>query len=45
VKHKKLNGKVITGQMFLELCKAYIKAINAGRVPSINSAWSSLCQT
>ena len=45
VKHKKLNGKVLTGEMFLELCQTYVAAINEGSVPSINSAWSSLCES
>ena len=30
--------------MFLELCQVYTESINKGDVPSINSAWVSLCQ-
>lgn len=44
VKPKTLNGKFITGEMLLELCHSYTKAINQGSVPSIKSAWSYVCQ-
>ena len=44
VKPKTLNGKFITGEMLLELCHSYTKAINDGVVPSIKSAWSYVCQ-
>lgn len=40
VKPKTLNGKFITGEMLLELCHSYTKAINKGTVPSIKNAWS-----
>lgn len=43
VKPKLLNGKYITGEMFLELCQAYVTAINKGSVPCIESAWTYLC--
>lgn len=43
VKPKTLNGKYITGEMLLELCHSYTKAINDGLVPSIKSAWSYVC--
>jgi len=43
VKPKVLNGKYITGEMFLELCHAYTEAINKGSVPCIESAWTYLC--
>lgn len=39
-----MNGRFITGQMFLELCRSYTDAINKGSVPNINSAWSNLCK-
>ena len=44
VKPKQLNGKFLTGQMFLELCQAYTESINKGSVPSIQSAWTNLCK-
>lgn len=44
VKPKQLNGKYITGEMLLELCKAYSDSINTGSVPCIESAWTYLCQ-
>ena len=44
VKPKRMNGRMITGQMFLELCQAYTEAINKGSIPNINSAWSNLCK-
>jgi RNase P protein component len=44
VKPKTLNGKFITGEMLLELCHSYAKAINQGSVPSIKNAWSYVCQ-
>lgn len=44
VKPKTLNGKFLTGPMLAEICKAYIEAINSGRVPNIENAWTYLCQ-
>lgn len=44
VRPKQLNGKTLTGQMFLELCEAYCDSINKGSVPSIEGAWTSLCK-
>lgn len=31
---------MITGEMLLELCYSYVKAVNKGTVPSIKCAWS-----
>ena len=44
VKPKQLNGRILTGQLFLELCHAYTESINKGSVPSIEGAWISLCK-
>jgi hypothetical protein len=44
VKPKVLNGKFITGEMFIELCQSYVSAINQGNIPCIESAWTYLCQ-
>jgi hypothetical protein len=43
-KPKVLNGKVLNGEMLLELCIAYTDAINTGSVPNIQNAWSYVCQ-
>lgn len=44
IKPKTLNGKNLTGPMLVEICKAYAEAINSGKVPNIESAWTYLCQ-
>ena len=44
VRPKQIHGRVLTGQMFLELCHAYTESINKGSVPSIQSAWTNLCK-
>ena len=41
---KMLNGKTLNGVMLLELCLAYVEAINTGSVPNIQNAWSYVCQ-
>ena len=40
VKPKILNGKILNGSMLLELWKSYVNAINDGKVPWIENAWS-----
>ena len=40
VNPKKLNGKILNGPMLLELLKSYVDAINDGKVPCIENAWS-----
>lgn len=44
VKPKTLNSRLITGEMLLELCYSYADAINGGDVPSIQNAWTYVCQ-
>lgn len=44
IKPKQLNQRNLTGTMFVELCQAYAESINAGSVPNIESAWTSLCK-
>ncbi len=44
VKPKMLNGKFLSGNMLLEITKAYIQAINSGSVPNIENAWTYLCK-
>jgi len=36
---KAVHGRAINGGAFLILAKSYLKAINEGAVPTINSAW------
>ena len=44
VKPKKINGKTLNGDMFWNLCKSYVEAINKGAIPSIESSWAYLCK-
>lgn len=44
IKPKTMNGKCLTGPMLVEICKAYTEAINSGRVPNIENAWTYLCK-
>lgn len=43
MKVKKLNGKNLNGQMLYHLASDYVKAINEGAVPNIESAWTYIC--
>lgn len=43
VKPKKLNGQFLNGPMIIELAKAYVEALNTGKVPTIESAWDYMC--
>jgi len=40
-----MDGKVLNGQMYAGLIKAYIDSINNGSVPNIESAWSYVCKS
>jgi hypothetical protein len=44
VKPKKINGKTLNGDMFWNLCKSYVDAINKGAIPSIESSWAYICK-
>lgn len=44
VKPKVLNSTFITGESLVELCEAYVKAINQGSIPCIESAWTYVCK-
>ena len=44
VKPKLINGRTITGPQLLDICKAYLKAINGGSLPNIESAWKYMCK-
>eukprot|EP00929_Paragymnodinium_shiwhaense_P039212 TRINITY_DN20620_c0_g1_i2.p1 TRINITY_DN20620_c0_g1~~TRINITY_DN20620_c0_g1_i2.p1 ORF type:complete len:805 (-),score=215.61 TRINITY_DN20620_c0_g1_i2:593-3007(-) len=41
---KKIDGQMISGAMFANLCSEYCKAINNSVVPTIQSAWTSVVQ-
>jgi len=44
IQPKTLNGKTISGEIFAELIKSYIGAINEGAVPNIENAWTQICR-
>lgn len=44
IKPKMLNGQMLNASMLIELCKAYIQAMNTGNMPNIENAWSYLCK-
>ena len=41
---KTMKGKVLSGEMFYNLANSYIRAINEGGVPSIESGWQYVCK-
>ena len=41
---KKLNGQELNGEMFIDLAKSYVKMINEGAVPIIQTAWTYMRQ-
>jgi len=45
LKPKVVNGKKVNGPMLADLCAAYTEAVNKGKVPSIDDAWSNMCKT
>ena len=44
VKVKTLNGKPLNGEMYLNLIKGLIGALNSGNVPNIENTWLSMCK-
>ena len=44
MKPKTLNGRNLSGDMYLGLMSSYVKAINEGTVPNIENAWTYLCR-
>lgn len=44
VKPKLIGGKIVTGSIIVEAAQAYIKAVNTGRVPNVENAWTYVCQ-
>ncbi|CDW82930.1 guanylate-binding n-terminal domain containing protein [Stylonychia lemnae] len=43
VKVKVMNGHQLNGPMIVELALSYINALNDGKVPNIENAWSNVC--
>ena len=44
VKVKSLNGKALNKEMYLNLIKNLIGALNSGNVPNIENTWMSMCR-
>ena len=44
IKVKTLNGKVLNSDMYINLVKNLISALNSGKVPNIESTWISMCK-
>ncbi|EAS03779.1 amine-terminal domain guanylate-binding protein (macronuclear) [Tetrahymena thermophila SB210] len=44
MKCKQLRGKNLTGEMYCDLIKSYVFAINNGAVPNVENAWSYICK-
>ena len=45
IKPKKINGKILTAGLLLELCKKFITVINGEKIPDIKSTWVYLCKS
>jgi hypothetical protein len=45
LKPKTLNGNFVNGEMLAGLAKAYSEAINKGGVPTIEGAWTAVCNS
>lgn len=39
-----MQGKNLSGEMFSNLIKSYVLAINEGAIPNIQTAWQYLCE-
>ena len=44
VRVKTMNGKPLNGEMYLNLVKGLIGALNSGNVPNIENTWLSMCK-
>ena len=44
VKVKSLQNQKLNGDMYCSIISSYIKAINEGAVPNIESAWKYMCE-
>jgi 3D (Asp-Asp-Asp) domain-containing protein len=43
-KPKTMNGKNLSGDMYMSLVRNFISSINTGAVPNIENAWSYVCK-
>lgn len=41
---KTMNGKNLSGELYVGLMNSYVKAINEGSVPNIENAWTYICR-
>ncbi len=44
-KAKRVNGRELSGEMFIGLARSYLQAINQGGVPNIENAWKYVCRS
>ena len=44
IKVKTMNGKALNSEMYLNLVKGLIGALNSGNVPNIENTWLSMCK-
>ena len=44
MKPKTLNGRNLSGDMYVGLMNSYVTSINEGTVPNIENAWTYLCR-
>ena len=43
VKAKSIQNQKLNGNMYCSIIESYVKAINEGAVPNIESAWKYMC--
>ena len=44
LKEKSVEGRKLTGEMYIDLIENYISCINSGSVPNVDQAWSNVCK-
>ena len=44
IKPKMINNRTLNGEMYVNLMKSYVGAINNGAVPNIENAWTYICK-
>jgi len=44
IKVKTVNNKSLNGEMFVGLLQNYVRSINEGACPNIETAWSYICK-
>jgi hypothetical protein len=45
VRPKQMMGRTLNGEMFCTLVESYVEALNSGKVPEVNSAWTRVIGT